>query len=271
VRTLARGYAVALGAILFAAGCSTFPPSAEDRRASFEPFEDARVGHETLEEYLVTRTAIVFAHVTSVTQTARGYRVASLSHGSAVAIASDGYFLTVGHCVADAPVFLHCNFPTEAPLLPARVVWSGGWKDGESAPETDAAILKVDVHVGEVFEWARDDEIPLEAPAVGGGMGAVECGAPVCWSARVLQSERSRDPHVTLVSFDAPVTFGDSGGPLATPKGRLIGVTASGTWDTPVHGQEWGLLGGIKWVALRPDRKFIMAKIEEDRLAHLAR
>jgi S1-C subfamily serine protease len=160
-----------------------------------------------------------------------GAPVTRIQAGMAAAISDDGYWLTAAHCTDPEPLVL--VRPTADGRLehwPARVVWRAP-SDGvtnvmDVAPYRDLAILhtRVDAPIP-AFTLASSPPISGRVLCMGAGIATTR------WSAgRVLGVEPSPAACVTLVRHDAPLFYGDSGGPAVLDDGTLVGVNVERVW-----------------------------------------
>jgi hypothetical protein len=261
---LAALLVLALGAL---ASCRSREATREDKAASFGPYADHRLDGVPLEQWLAARTAGVLTDFTIVTATAGPADVRFDSCATAASLTPDGYFLTAAHCVRRRP-WLWVSRPGGGfDARPVRVVWAGS--PGERA--LDLAILKSDQAAPATFAWADARDFPDGAELVTMGFGtALDVAGKL--RAHGSAGRATQDPFpvervsptaptVIAVVYDAPITAGDSGGPVATLSGGLAGVNI-GTVD------DW--IGRSRGVAFRPDPAWIAARIEQDRRAYAA-
>lgn len=182
-----------------------------ERRASFQPYAQARIGSAVASDFLLRRTALLVNEGGGV--------------GSATAVDARGYFLTAAHCVGKDSVRLVLLRDTRrSAVVPARVVWRGDVDQGGP----DLALLRTAGPIPFAFEWA---------PRVMEGQPVLVCGPDYeegversylmdCIAGRVTavgRSARSGEP-IEEFRHDAPVHQGDSGGPVVALDGRLIGI-----------------------------------------------
>jgi S1-C subfamily serine protease len=259
----ARLLALALLLSLAAGGCTLLLPSRADKAASFTPFDGETVSGVPLARLLRQRTCAIVnlpeaATASALIATADGSDLEVESFGTAIAIAEDGYFLTAAHCLAPRPSYVLVRLEGRLALVRVRVVWKGDPDD-----DTDLAIVKVDgLRTSTVFAWASATEVNDGTPLVSVGYaGAI---SPSVAAGRALgplspPHGHGRDaPATSVLADDVPTTFGDSGGPVATRAGRLVGVN--------IRGQ--AVFVGWRSVAVRPEPAWIAARIEADRAGH---
>lgn len=136
----------------------------------------------------------------------------SLGHGSGCVVSSDGYIVTNYHVIAQSnnlKVKLHNNRS-----FPGTVV--------RYDPETDLALLKVDTINLHTFDIRKSyDDLIGESIFIG--------GTPV--DTLLTNSITSgivggiRQYHgVNYLQTDAVINFGNSGGPMLTPDGKIAGI-----------------------------------------------
>ena len=252
---------VCLGAL---AGCHHVSTTAQ-RDASFAPYTENMIpdrdlgGEIDLRSYAAFRTVLVSSPNGSV--------------GSGAAVDQRGYLVTAAHAVSEHVAFVQIwrNLPKKnSSRKPAwsseeaHIVWRGDIGKGEP----DLAVLYVARPPEWVFEWSSEPR-PNE-PAVSAGLnyakdysGGFSSGAA---AGKLLDSKprKSATPHWILVIGNLPLHSGDSGGPLITPAGRLVGVNfAAGSFLRP------GLSPPRlqrSWIshAARPDLLWLRQIIDED-------
>lgn len=210
-------------------GCQHVSTTAE-RDASFAPYAESKIpdaqfgGEIDFRSYTAFRTALVVV---------LGSKPSGLGAGSAAAIDGRGYYLTAAHAAPGDTAFLQVwhNFPRKtSPQKPrftleeARIVWRGDVGKGEP----DLALLYTSRPPELVFEWSS--EITLNSPAVSTGLnyekkfaGGFTSGAA---AGKLLNSETrtTSTPPWFLLTGNLPLHSGDSGGPLTTVAGRLLGI-----------------------------------------------
>jgi hypothetical protein len=142
-----------------------------------------------------------------------------------------------------------------------RVVWQGDWKHGGP----DLAILCVDRTLPKVFDWA--DSFRPGDPVVEAGKNRDREGHFLsAYFAGVLaktDEDREHLPHSTAFFHSAPANEGDSGGPLLTTSGRLLGVDVGG------YGRIGRLIVGGTELAQRPDLDWLLKTLDADAAARL--
>ncbi len=253
----------------FSTGCVHYSPPAR-RDASFSPYAGAKVGQVGLREYLLARSALLFEGV-EVSVTASGtnsglhWSKGTLTGiGAAAAIDRRGYFLTAAHCVKNGPITLVFRDQGQMVAQAARVVWCGDI----SEKEPDLAVLQVSLPLQSVFDWE---------PAVTNGANVVAVGvSPVphrpmqvqCMAGKILRLARGPEPVIPryiCMTHDAPLHHGDSGGPLASLDGRLVGINRS------VHVEfQWQrfAMEPVSGEAQRPDLEWLRQLIRQDVTLH---
>jgi len=239
--------------------------SRQQKEASFAPFAAGSIGGTNLREFLEQRTGVIVAGAEPIGVETRGDEVGvtlrpptrgrgGIDIGSATAISADGYYLTARHCVRLAPLYLLLPGADRPKIVAARLVWKG--PDNDSA--ADVAILKADTVPAAIFEWAPEPMFRPGASVVTAGCNGV-AGGHVTHVAATTPVAATDEPVYVAVLHDAPLAEGDSGGPLTTTSGQLIGI------EILARGI---LVGPLEGVALRPDPQWIRWRLEADRLAH---
>jgi S1-C subfamily serine protease len=221
-------------------------PSDSERVGSFKGLSAARVGDESLELYLRHRTAVLIG------ESAGG----EVRISEAAAIDPRGYFLTAAHCLEATELHLFYFDGRHAKVATPRVVAVRKDKTYD-----DFAIIHVEGSPRCIFEWADDGivESTETAAAVGGGPDKASSeglvvSTPQCIAGRIVEIEPS-DEIATRIFHNLPLRPGDSGGPLATADGKLIGVNT---------GVRVSWLGRAVSLAIRPDPQWVRNRIERD-------
>ena len=245
------------------AGC-THTITLQERTASFTRHEAARIDNLPARQFLLERIAVLMsgAEVTTKPETELEVTFAAkdpqdLGFGTATAIDARGYLLTAAHCVKHQPVFLFFINPEKKPHVErARVVWQGNAGQGEP----DLAILHVTQRLAPTAEWSTDFKRGDAVLAAGLNYEEAFHFDAGCIAGELTKTERRTraTPAYDHIYHQAPLHGGDSGGPLITTAGRLIGInTGSGA----------ARLGPFKWIvarAERPDLPWLRRLIDED-------
>lgn len=150
-------------------------------------------------------------------------------HGSGFVVSSNGYILTNYHVVADTTgltVVLNDESEHDAEVIRASKVY-------------DLALLKIDATDLVPFEIndSRDIGIASEVYAVGtpsGGDLSQTISKGIISGIRKMQDSK-------LIQTDASINSGNSGGPLVTKDGRLVGVVSSKLKGFGVEGVAFGI------------------------------
>jgi hypothetical protein len=123
----------------------------------------------------------------------------------------------------------------------------------------DVALVHVDVQLPDIYHWADMDHLTNGSVVVGFGMDPDPRWKEACFAGRVLGVKRTFE-HATMVRHDMPLRHGDSGGPVVTPDGKLVGV------ESETFNQVFAFKSYEE--ACRPDPSWIEKVIEEDRRQH---
>ena len=140
------------------------------------------------------------------------------ARGSGFLVSADGFVVTNNHVVRGAEkVSVTLDDGT---VLPARIVGTD--------PRTDLAVLKVEAGRKLPFIALGDSD------QVEPGQWVVAMGNPFGLGGTVtagIVSARGRDigegPYDNFIQIDAPINQGNSGGPLFTQDGRVVGVNTA--------------------------------------------
>jgi len=263
-RLLAATGAVLLGAC--GPGCAHHV-TPEIRRTSFAPHAAATIGDRPVAEFLLARTAILMAGA-NVDRPADPASAPSapereltpgdgLGFGTATAIDPRGYLLTASHCVSRGPVYLVFSTARGHPRIErARVVWQGDF----ARNEPDLALLRIMHRLDATLEWAA--EFKRGDPVFAAGLNYdqtfhFDSGCVAGEVTRIAHHAETAFPH-DHVFHQAPLHSGDSGGPLTTTAGRLIGIN-TGAGSLHVWPFSWRVSR-----AERPDLAWLRRLIEAD-------
>lgn len=224
--TLFWGFPLIIAALC---GCaSASKPSAEARHASYAKIQSLFAGDReaALSQAYVILSGDSMAEIPDfVAGATSGYfsgtnKMILTTQGMAIGLSADGYLLTASHVVGAKHWVLGC-IDGQIDCRPARVVFRNG-----SASPTDVALIKVEGRLGHCASFG-------ERPQVGNRVFGVVCyrkgmepgGSLDFTGGKVLGIRDGRGgSSVTLVDTDVPQWLGDSGGPLLSDSGQLVGV-----------------------------------------------
>jgi S1-C subfamily serine protease len=147
------------------------------------------------------------------------------SLGSGVVIDEAGYLLTNDHVVQRADK-IAVKFCTGTNTYEATVV--------ASDPKSDVALLKLKARPGEKFsaiKFAPEDDLLLGETvlAMGNpfGLGGSVTRGILSSKSRIVAKEGEPMDIPNWLQTDAPINFGNSGGPLVNLRGELIGINVA--------------------------------------------
>jgi serine protease Do len=139
------------------------------------------------------------------------------SLGSGFVIREDGLIVTNRHVIAGART-VHVRI-SDGRELPARIVGSDA--------VTDIALLKIDAGHLAALRLGSSQSVSVGDPviAIGNpyGLGQSVSAGIVSARGRILED----DPYIDFLQTDAAINRGNSGGPLVTRDGTVVGVTSA--------------------------------------------
>ena len=230
--------------------CTPFAFPSDLRRAnSFAPLARATVGAQSLDLYLRQRTAVLVGECPG----------GEMHISEAVAVDPRGYFVTAAHCLEATQFHLFYFDGFHTRVATPRVVAVEADKVHD-----DFALIHVAGTTRCVFQWAEPG-LPGEADvavAVGGGPDDPNSKStlippPQCLAGRIVSLEPSGRIALRIL-HNLPLRPGDSGGPLATTNGKLIGINT---------GVRVSWLGEAVAMAIRPDPRWVRYRIDQDAAA----
>jgi S1-C subfamily serine protease len=260
------GASILLTAAVFFAGGCTHVVTPHERRKSFAPHETAPIGAEPSRSFLLARTAVLIGGAEIIARNSADGKIAhleaqtsnpgALAYGSATVIDRRGYLLTAAHCVAREPIYvLFGGSDGIARLEKTTVVWQGD----DRKKEPDLAVLRVSQTIESVFEWSH-----VFQPKDAGLAAGLDYDQPLnfdmgCVAGKITRINRpSAVPGHEDIYHDAPLHGGDSGGPLTSRDGRLIGINvAAGSLRI------WPFLLKVS-IAQRPNLAWLQTMIDAD-------
>jgi hypothetical protein len=270
MRSKAIGAAVGILLLIlsFLSGGCARDNISERRDPSFLPYADAKVGQVSLREFLNARTAMAFegGQLSVTISGADHFSVDGKGGGGmglAAAIDRRGYFLTAAHCVEHRTCLLVFKDKGQFQAQTAQVVWRGD----ESKKEPDLALLRVHFPLQDVFEWTP--AFTNGEPIVAAGMSVLDNHIKSqCMAGKILRLDAGSEtvlPHHICISHDAPLHPGDSGGPLASTDGHLVGINC----DAVIGRPRW-LSFSVETLssdAERPNLEWLRQLIQQDAAA----
>ncbi len=200
-----------------------------DKQESFKPFESIVIEGDQFEDFLKKRTALLISGKKVKTARKKGERLSltfadqepPYSLSSATAVDERGYFLTASHCVSNEPVTVIVVEGEEVRFAEARIIWK--------SRTTDIALICADVKPSAVFSLSTK-RLKKGSPVV--IMGATKGPAAGTFKRQydVTEHANGREVTIQLIRHNALVLPGDSGGPVATTDGQLLGITGRGNY-----------------------------------------
>ncbi len=238
---------VALTVVLISA-CQ-FKGAAPSKRApSLRTYADVHIQGQKIEEFVLQRTARLISRVEKLSERENGYT--GKSSGTVTPITNDGYFLTAAHALSESAMVIQPNGDQKPKFI--RVVWNGR----AEGTGVDLALVHAPFVGLEFFALAHDQELDTGRAVVGCGYGT---SVPSAFAG--ILTEFKKEDDFAWLSHDGPVRVGDSGGPLLSLRGRLLGINVSGSYNPLQFGARYS------GCAVRPSIPFILDLIERDRIA----
>jgi S1-C subfamily serine protease len=220
----AAGMACALSAVLLYAAMAQKPRviTQEDIDAAvLHTLETTELPSRAAKAYEAVRESVVRVRGLGREQEKDGHVVEGI--GSGVVIVDSGIILTNLHVIAGAgrvEVRFHDGFESEAAVIGMR-------------PEHDLAVLKA-LHVPDDLPAATlrstadlapgDEVIAVGYPF---GIGPSVSSGVVSGLAREYRSPKGERILTNLIQFDAAANPGNSGGPLVTTDGEVVGIVTA--------------------------------------------
>ncbi|HEY5080223.1 MAG TPA: S1C family serine protease [Opitutaceae bacterium] len=259
--------AVLSGTTSFIAGCKSAPePSVRDRRSSFRAQQRAFTGdsiHSILQTFLLIASA-QDSPDPKLDPGSGGIFLApapqgAFTQGLCVGVDPDGYLLTAGHVLREKNYVVGW-MEGRLQIQPARVIIRSGQGDGAS----ELAVIQVERHLDYCARFGA-------APAVNDPVFAVVCnrtpsgigGALDLAGGIVLDGGRDPSGRVRrAIGTDVPLWHGDSGGPLLSGAGDLVGINSA--IEFAWFGNR-NFLGGFRRLSYFPDEGLVRRVISADK------
>jgi S1-C subfamily serine protease len=218
-----------------------------------------RIAGRLLEDFFLRHTAIVsdgaMPRVEESGDSGKEPRLrlpAGEGYGSAVSL-GDGYFLTAAHVPVKGQGGLFCMEHGTRPVVrPYRLVWSDR--------AADVALLHAPVEVPAV-KWTSGHGVAAGTRVFSFGFGGGEW-KPSQGQVTGGKGTGEDDRHLDL-KMSGPVVAGDSGGPVTTADGQLVGIVTRANYRwVRAFGRAWTRTGSN---ATRPDVAMLQDVIARDR------
>ncbi len=181
----------------------------------------------------------------------------SAQRGLGVALESDGYLMTAGHVIGKTNFVLGW-FDGKLGVRPARVVF----QNGLTYPN-DIALLKVDAKLDDCVAFGQKPKAGDVVVEVVCYRWAKASGGEIAFAGGKVIELDAGPPgsSLALIQTDIRGWHGDSGGPLLSSDGRLVGIFSEFNYEWPGH-TPW------YWTTcFFPDEAFIRELIAKDRSA----
>ena len=154
--------------------------------------------------------------------------------GSGFVVSTDGYILTNYHVIAGQDSSIKI-LVSEKDSVPARIV--------RVSEKGDLAVLKCDRIFPMAILLDPSVEISLadEVYAIGTPL-SIELGQTV--SKGIVSGIRKNDSGLNIIQTDVSVNPGNSGGPLLSAEGKLVGVVSAKVFGRGIEGLGFGIAIG---------------------------
>jgi S1-C subfamily serine protease len=207
--------------LIILSGCSSLREATpQQKKVSLSKLDITQIDGEPANVFVKRRIAQLFDGVEKVALERVAKDQASVTirgsaTGSAIAISEHGYYLTAAHCIEDVNSILlreGSNLPKKA-----KVIWK--------SDDIDLGVIKVDGWIKYFFSIA--DSFPdTNTPVI---LGSSEAGHGGNSAGIVLSVEKAPMDYSShaIIYHSCPISSGDSGGPLITLDGKLLGVNHS--------------------------------------------
>ena len=251
--------------LLLNSGC-TIHRSEETRTNSFRPHIGQRIDQVEVQSFLSSRVALLLAGDQLPAFPTNDFTISpgkdfEAQFGCATAIDRRGYFLTAAHLTKKDTIYLILKSDAAKDAERARVVWRGEPSKGQP----DLAILYVPQPLDHVFEWMTNCYVGEPVMAVGLSRAKTNCLGPEFLGGKILQfSQRKGKPLHNDVIHNVPEQGGDTGGPLVTSDGRLIGINFGGELRVHLIFLVLPAWWNYSYFAVLPDLQWLSEIIEKD-------
>ena len=200
------------------------------------------------------------------------------THGAAVPITRDGYFLTALHCLEGPRAALIVVDVGDGEPRAIKPEWRVVWKSRDKR-ELDLALIHAPVRLGTSFSLVGARGLEQGSRVAVAGWSSFFSGQPMGANAagRIVGVSpdfgQAPGPRWQVLSHDVPLHPGDSGGPLIDRSGRLVGINGAMRFSrfaaifSPSSMQSLDYLGE----AVAPDPDWIHSLIRADRKARKSR
>lgn len=243
-------------------GCASLvKPSDDTRHTSYDKIQNLMAADR---EAVRRQTYVVFSGDSHFTMTMTDPKTGHIkwsstggkytfTRGLAIGIDNDGYLLTAGH-VARSNTFVMGWFNGRIDLQPARLVFRNDFKF-----PADVALLKVEGKMDHCAIFGNKPKVGDRVFAVADYYKSKEAVGMIDFVGGTVTGVKNgpSGSSVTLIRSDVPLWHGDSGGPLLSSTGKLVGVFSEFDW-----------LGVYRTTSFLPDIEFIRSLIAVDRASN---
>jgi len=243
-------------------GCSSpGRPSDQTRHASYERIQSL---FTTNQQDVLRQTYVVFSGdedfqmstlESKTGEFAETSKSKTINRGLAIGIETDGYLMTAGH-VLRAKTFVLGWFDGRIDSRPARVVFRSNFKR-----PADVVVLKVEGKLNHSAIFSDKPQVGEQVLAVACYYKSGEMGGVIDFAGGTVDGvvEGPTGSSVDLINTDVPLWRGDSGGPLISGDGKLIGIFTEYNYWWRGFRQKW------RTTFFKPDKEFIQSLIARDR------
>lgn len=247
--------------IAIVSGCAVVTPSNEERKKSFSSSTES----VTFDQTQVLRGVYYILAIDADFETisfdkstgnlnAKFGATRKFKQALCVAIDSRGYLLTSGHVLGNF-TYVIGDFEGGLGVKRARTIF----KTDTTKSKCDFAVIKIEANLPWPLHLSENPKIDDQVFAVVFTKNKMEFGGARDFASGRIQSINELEPSIgALIASTIPLREGDSGGPMLTSTGLLVGVTQG--WSSTFK----GLSIDYKRLSARPQMALLHKIIEED-------